>query len=48
MKTIDDKIVEITDEELFQLYLSREIYEVMSYREYKDEFKELGCVIVEK
>ena len=48
MKTTDGKIVEITDKELFRVYLSREIDEVMSYREFKDRFKELGCIIVEK
>ncbi len=48
MKAIDGKTVEIADEELFRVYLSREIDEVMSYREFKDGFKELGCIIVEK
>lgn len=48
MKVIDGKIVEITDEELFRVYLSREIDEIMSYRQFKDEFKELGCIVIEK
>lgn len=48
MKEFDGKIVEITDKELFRVYLSREIDQIMSYREFKDIFKELGRIIVEK
>ena len=46
MKVRNDKIVEITDKELFQLYLDREMDDIMSYDDYKKAFINLGCKII--
>lgn len=46
MKVRNDKIVEITDKELFQLYLDREMDDIMSYDDYKQAFINSGCEII--
>ena len=43
----DDKIVEITKEELFSLYLDRNMDDVMDFNEYRDRMENAGCVVVE-
>lgn len=47
MKVEDGKIVEITKDELFGLYLSREIDDLMDFNEYLYRMKEIGCVVVD-
>lgn len=39
------KIVRVTDEELYGLYLSREMWEIMPYSEYKAHMEIAGCVV---
>lgn len=47
MKVEDDKIVEATKEELFRLWLDREMYMLMSFPDYVDRFKRCGCNVKE-
>lgn len=47
MKVTDGKIVEITETELFELWLKREMCEIYSFRAYKLMFKEAGCVVLD-
>lgn len=47
MKIENGKIVEVTKDELFHLYLKRGMDEVMSYYEYRDRMIECGCKVVE-
>ena len=39
------KIVEITEQELLDLYLKKEMDDIMSFQEYKFRFEEAGCVV---
>ena len=47
MKVNDGKIAEITEAELFGLYLDRDMDNEMDFREYKARMREAGCLIVE-
>lgn len=47
MKVTDGKIIEITETELFELWLKREMCEICSFRAYKLMFKEAGCVVLD-
>ena len=47
MKVEDGKIVEITNNELFSLYLSREMDDLMDFNEYVYRMKEAGCIVVD-
>lgn len=42
----DGKIVEITESELFSLYLEREMDDIMSFPEYAARFKAAGCKVL--
>ena len=44
----DGKIVEATDSELFEYYLTRDWDLVMSYQDYKRECKERGLKVVDE
>ena len=39
------KIVEITEQELLDLYLKKEMDDIMSFQEYMFKFEEAGCVV---
>lgn len=41
------KIVEITESELFGLYLKREMDDLMDFNEYLYRMKETGCIVVD-
>lgn len=45
MKVEDGKIVEITEGELFALYLERGMDDVMDFHEYRRRFERAGCVV---
>ena len=47
MKIKDSKIVEITETELFALYLDRDMDEVMDFYEYKQMMIDSGCVVID-
>ena len=47
MKTVDGKIVEITENELYSLYLTSEMDYVMSFRDFKARFEAGGCTVHE-
>lgn len=47
MKVENGKIVQITEQELFRLYLEREMDDVMDFNEYKYRFEKAGCVVEE-
>lgn len=42
----DDKIVEITESELFDYYLTRGWDDIMSFTEFKEKFSKSGCKVV--
>ena len=46
MKIENNEIVEATEEELFELYLSRGMDVVMDFNEYKQQMNKAGCVVV--
>ena len=48
MKVENGKIVEITENELFNLYLDRGIDDIYSFPQYVEMFKKAGCVILDK
>ena len=48
MKIENGKIVEATESELYDYYLTREWFEVYSFPHYKRLCKELGTKIVDK
>ena len=48
MKVEDGLIVEITENELFSLYLERELEDALSFYEYKQRIREAGCVVIEE
>ena len=45
MKVENRKIVEITENELFHLYLDRGIDDIYSFPQYVEMFKKAGCVM---
>ena len=47
MKVENGKIVSATEEELFSLYLEREMDDVMDFHEYKRRMKNAGCEVEE-
>ena len=46
MKVENGKIVEITENELFKLYLDRGMDDIYSFPQYVEMFKKAGCVIL--
>lgn len=46
MKVSDAKIVEITESELFDLWLERGMDDIMSFPEYIITFEALGCTVL--
>lgn len=48
MKIENGKIVEATESELYDYYLTREWFELYSFPDYKRLCKELGATIVEE
>ena len=47
MKIENGKIIEITEDELFTLYLERGMDDIMDFNEYVVRMKEAGCVVNE-
>lgn len=45
MKIESGKIVEITEGELFGLYLERGMDDVMDFHEYRSRMEKAGCVV---
>lgn len=48
MKIENNKIVEATEDELFNLYLKREMDYVMDFDEYKSIMRNAGCVVIDE
>lgn len=44
---VDGKIVEITTDELFSLYLKRGMEDAMDFNEFRNRFEAAGCVVKE-
>ena len=47
MKIENNKFVELTEAELFSLYLERGMDDVMDFHEYINRMKDSGCKIIE-
>ena len=47
MKVSEGKIVEITEQELYALYIDRRMDAMMSFEEYRWHMSEAGCVVTE-
>ena len=45
MTVENDKIIKITEKELFDIYLNRGMDEIMSFPSYKERFIAAGCVV---
>lgn len=45
MKIENGKIVEATENELFSLYLDREMDNIMDFNEYRHRMENAGCVV---
>lgn len=45
MTVENDKIIKITEKELFDLYIDRGMDEIMSFPYYKERFIAAGCVV---
>ena len=45
MKVENGKIIEVTESELFSLYLDRGMDDVMDFHEYKFRMEKAGCVV---
>ena len=45
MKVESGKIIEITENELFSLYLDRGMDDIMDFHEYKNRMMKAGCVV---
>lgn len=45
MKVIDGKIVEVTEQELYGLYLERSFDLIMDFKEYRFRMEECGVVV---
>ena len=48
MKTENGKIVEITEGDLFKLYLDRGMDDIMDFNEYRHRMEAAGCVVKEE
>ena len=48
MKIIINKIVEATEDELFDLYLKRGMDDIMDFNEYTRKMEQAGCVVTDK
>lgn len=48
MKTENGKIVEITEGDLFGLYLDRGMDDIMDFHEYRRRMEAAGCVVKEE
>jgi len=48
MKVANGKIVEITEAELYHLWLKRGMDYIYSFPEYIDRFEAAGCVVVKE
>ena len=48
MRIENGKIVELTEDELFNLYLKREMDDIMDFNEYKRRMKHAGCIVTEE
>lgn len=46
MKMENGKIIEITEDELFSLYLKRGFDDIMSFPDYVEKFKAAGCCVL--
>lgn len=46
MKIENGKIVEATENELYSVYLKREMDYIMDFHEYKRKMIESGCIII--
>ena len=46
MKIENNKIIEATEDELFSLYLKREMDYIMDFNEYKRQMEKVGYVII--
>lgn len=47
MKVIEGKIVEITEQELYALYIDRGMDAMMPFEEYRFHMDRLGCKVLE-
>lgn len=47
MTTNNDRITEITDDELYELYLRRGMDELMDFNEYKRRMRQEGVLVIE-
>lgn len=47
MKVIEGKIVEITEQELYVLYIDRGVDAMMPFDEYRYHMNRLGCKVLE-
>ena len=47
MKIENNKFVELTETELFSLYLERGMDDVMDFHEYRNRMEDCGCKIIE-
>ena len=47
MKIENEKIIEATENELFDLYLKREMDDIMDFNEYKRQMNNAGCTITD-
>ena len=45
MKVENGKIVEVTEQELFSLYLERGMDDVVDFHEYRWRMEKAGCVV---
>ena len=48
MKVENGLIVEITENELFSLYLDREMEDAISFYDYKARMEAAGCVVIKE
>ena len=48
MKVKDNKIIEVTEGELFDLYLKRGMDDIMDFHEYKRRMEHSGCNVIEE
>ena len=48
MKIVDNKIIEATEDELFDLYLKRGMDDIMDFNEYELKMERAGCVVTNK
>lgn len=47
MTITNNKITEITDDELYELYLRRGMDELMDFNEYKRRMRQAGALVIE-